>query len=170
MVQTTRTMIVMDSENSRFQLRAGALIRHGDHILIHRALADTFWSLPGGRVEFHEAGAETLAREIEEEIGCKATVGPLRFIIENFFEFAGRRVHEVGFYYEAELLQPPPFHETEIVHRIRDGSADLEFRWAPSTQAGLDRFGLVPTTIRRLIATNPAGIQHSVRRDARLPQ
>ncbi|MFK0160940.1 NUDIX hydrolase [Rhizobium sp. NPDC090279] len=166
MAEAARTMIVMDSENSRFQLRAGALIRSNDHILIHRGLADTFWSLPGGRVEFHEAGAETLAREIEEEMGCKATVGPLRFIIENFFEFSGRRVHEIGFYYEAELLQPFPFHETEIVHRVMDGGAELEFRWAPSTQVGLDRFDLVPKTIRNLIATNPAGVHHFVLREA----
>ncbi len=166
MAETARTMIVMDSGESRFQLRAGALIRHGSHILVHRALTDSFWSLPGGRVEFHEAGAETLAREIEEEIGCKATIAPLRFIIENFFEYAGRRVHELGFYYEAELLQPFPFHETEIVHRVKDGSADLEFRWAPTTLIGLDRFDLVPTPIRNLIVTNPDGIQHLVRRDA----
>lgn len=117
-------------------------------------------------MEFHEAGAETLAREIEEEIGCKATIGPLRFIIENFFEFAGRRVHEVGFYYEAELLQPLPFHETDIVHRVQDGGAELEFRWALSTQAALDQFSLVPTTIRKLIDINPSGVQHFVRRDA----
>ena len=166
MAEAARTMIVMDSGTSRFQLRAGALIRSNDHILIHRALTDNFWSLPGGRVEFHEAGAETLAREIEEEIGCKAAVGPLRFIIENFFEFAGRRVHEVGFYYEAELLQSLPFHETDIVHRAQDGGVELEFRWAPATLVGLDRFDLVPAPIRNLIVTNPAGIQHFVQRNA----
>ncbi|KAA1180193.1 NUDIX domain-containing protein [Rhizobium tropici] len=166
MTETQRTMIVLDSGESRFQLRAGALIRSNDHILIHRTLADKLWSLPGGRVEFHEAGAETLAREIEEEIGCTATVGPLRFIIENFFELSGRRVHEVGFYYEAELSQPLPFHETDIVHRVKDGSAELEFRWAPSTRAGLNQFELVPPTLRDLIETTPTGIRHFVRRDA----
>ena len=65
MTQATRTMIVMDAGESRFQLRAGALIRSNGHILIHRAVGDPFWVLPGGRVEFHEAGAETLAREIQ---------------------------------------------------------------------------------------------------------
>ncbi|NLS16653.1 NUDIX domain-containing protein [Rhizobium sp. P40RR-XXII] len=166
MTETQRTMIVMDSGESRFQLRAGALIRSNNHILIHRALGDKLWSLPGGRVEFHEAGAATLAREIEEEIGCTATVGPLRFIIENFFELSGRRVHEVGFYYEAELSRPLPFHETDIVHRVKDGSAELEFRWAPSTRAGLDQYELVPPTLRDLIETIPTGIRHFVRRDA----
>ncbi len=32
-------------------------------------------------------------------------------LLRIFFELAGRRVHEVGFYYEAELAKPPlPFH------------------------------------------------------------
>ncbi|ARM87305.1 NUDIX hydrolase domain-containing protein [Rhizobium sp. CIAT894] len=165
MDDAARTMIVLDASNSRFQLRAGALIRSHGHILIHRVVGDTFWVLPGGRVEFHEAGAETLAREIEEEIGCQATVGPLRFIIENFFELAGRRVHEVGFYYEAELLSALPFHETDIVHRIRDGAADLEFCWALPSRAALDRFNLQPMPLRDLIETMPDGVQHLVRRD-----
>ncbi|EJC82891.1 ADP-ribose pyrophosphatase [Rhizobium leguminosarum bv. trifolii WSM2297] len=160
-----RTMIVLDASESRFQLRAGALIRSRGHILIHRVVGDIFWVLPGGRVEFHEAGAETLAREIEEEIGSKATVGPLRFVIENFFELGGRRVHEVGFYYEAELMTALPFHESDIVHRVRDGAADLEFRWALASRAALDRFDLQPMPVRDLIETMPDGVQHLVRRD-----
>jgi len=166
MTQATRTMIVMDAGESRFQLRAGALIRSNGHALIHRAVGDPFWVLPGGRIEFHEAGAETLAREIEEEIGCPAVVGPLRFVIENFFELAGRKVHEVGFYYEAELAKPLPFHETDIVHRVRDGSADLEFRWAFPSEAVLDQFDLMPLPLRALIETMPSGVQHVVRRNA----
>ncbi|MGO4482665.1 NUDIX hydrolase [Rhizobium pisi] len=159
-----RTMIVLDASDSRFQLRAGALIRSNGHILIHRALGDTFWVLPGGRVEFHEASAETLAREIEEEIGCQATIGPLRFIIENFFALADRRMHEVGFYYEAELSGALPFHETDIIHRVRDGTADLEFRWAFPSRSVLDRFDLQPMPLRDLIERMPDGVQHLVRR------
>jgi 8-oxo-dGTP pyrophosphatase MutT (NUDIX family) len=165
MTETARMMIMMDVGDSNFRLRAGALIRSNGHILIHRGVGDPFWVLPGGRVEFHETGAETLAREIEEEIGCPATIGPLRFIIENFFEFAGRRVHEVGFYYEAALSRPLPFHETEIVHRVEDGGAELEFRWALPTRAVLDQFDLQPLPLRDLIETMPAGIQHLVRRN-----
>ncbi|MDR9776218.1 NUDIX domain-containing protein [Rhizobium hidalgonense] len=165
MDDAARTMIVLDASQSRFQLRAGALIRSHGHILIHRVVGDIFWVLPGGRVEFHEAGAETLAREIEEEIGCRATVGPLRFVIENFFELAGRRVHEVGFYYEAQLMTALPFHESDIVHRVRDGAADLEFRWALPSRAALDQFDLQPMPLRELIETMPDGVQHLVRRD-----
>ncbi|MBB3452598.1 hypothetical protein FHT86_000854 [Rhizobium sp. BK313] len=93
-------------------------------------------------------------------------IGHLRFVIENFFELVGRKLHEVGFYYEAELAKPLPFHETDIVHRVRDGSADLEFRWAFPRKAVLDQFDLMPLPLRALIETMPSGVQHVVRRNA----
>ncbi|MFB9949466.1 NUDIX hydrolase [Rhizobium puerariae] len=160
-----RTMIVMDAGHSRFQFRMGALIRCRDHILIHRNIADPYWALPGGRVEFHESTQQTLAREIEEEIGCEAAVGPLRFVIENFFELSGREVHEIGFYYDAALSHPLPFHETDIVHRVRDGEAELEFRWIRPTATAFDEYDLKPFPLRALIAGMPGGIAHLVYRD-----
>jgi ADP-ribose pyrophosphatase YjhB (NUDIX family) len=160
-----RTMIVLDRGSSRFQFRAGALIWSNRHILIHRAVNDPFWALPGGRVEFHEAGADALAREIEEEIRCGACVGPLRFVIENFFELGGRKAHEIGFYFEAELLQPLAFDEHEIIHRGRDGETDLEFRWVLPTLDNLNAFDLKPLPLRGLLNTMPEGMKHIVHRD-----
>jgi 8-oxo-dGTP pyrophosphatase MutT (NUDIX family) len=162
---TARTMIVMDAGVSRFQFRAGALIWAGDHILIHRAVSDPYWALPGGRVELHEASEEALAREIEEEIGCAATIGRLRFVIENFFELGGRKAHEIGFYFEAELSRPLPFHKSEIIHRVRDGNSELEFRWVLPSRATLDELGLKPKPLRDLIAAKNAGVAHRVYRD-----
>lgn len=160
-----RTMIVMDAGSSRFQFRAGALIWCNGHLLIHRAASDPFWALPGGRVEFHEAGAQTLAREIEEEIGSGATIGPLRFIIENFFELAGRKAHEIGFYYQAELTRPPPFHDSDIVHRSRDGDADLEFRWVSPHSLASGAIDLKPAPLVDLIGATSDGVVHVVHRD-----
>jgi 8-oxo-dGTP pyrophosphatase MutT (NUDIX family) len=158
-------MIVMDAGASRFQLRAGAIIRSNGHVLIHRAVSDSFWSLPGGRVEFHESSPETLAREIEEEIGSPAAIGPLRFMIENFYEFGGRRFHEISFYYDAELARPLPFHETDVVHRSQDGSASLEFRWALPHETALDAFDLQPACLRGLL-DRAAGVVHLVHRES----
>ncbi|WP_390921097.1 NUDIX domain-containing protein [Neorhizobium turbinariae] len=54
-------------------------VEHVRHILIHRSVDDPFWAFPGGRIEFHEASAETLSREIEEELGTISVVGPMGF-------------------------------------------------------------------------------------------
>jgi 8-oxo-dGTP pyrophosphatase MutT (NUDIX family) len=169
-------MIVMDAGSSRFQFRAGALIWRSGHVLIHRAVSDPFWALPGGRVEFHETSAEALAREIKEEIGCSASIGRLRFVIENFFELEGRKAHEIGFYYEAELPRPFPFHETDIVHRSRDTNIDLEFRWVRPLTLGPGAIDLKPAplvdlhrdAVRRRRACGASGLIAFHRRGCRL--
>lgn len=160
-----RSMIVLDAGQSRFQLRAAALIRRNGHILVHRAVMEPFWSLPGGRVEVEESGAETLGREILEETGCTSRIGPLRFVIENFFTLGGRQMHEIGFYYDAELTQSLPFHESEVVHRSRDGGTELEFRWVRTEQAALDQIDLKPLPLIALIESTPDSIAHLVYRD-----
>ena len=168
MTDDARTMIVLDAGKSRFQFRVGALIWSHGHVLIHRNVKDPFWALPGGRVELQESGAETLVREIEEEIGCSATVGPLRLLIENFFELEGRKCQEIGFYYDAELGSPLQFHQSEIVHRCRDGSADLEFRWALPTVTALRTFDLKPAPLISLLENLPDGFKPLVHRDGKV--
>lgn len=166
MNEVTRTMIGMDEGVSRFQFRAGALIRAKGHILIHRAVGEPFWCLPGGGVEFHESSAEALAREIEEEIGCAATIGPLRFVIENFFELGGRKAHEIGFYFDATLSQPLAFQDDEVVHRASDGDAELEFRWVLPATMALEEFALMPKPLRRLLIDGQSKFAHLVHRDS----
>jgi|GEM_PF-488590 len=160
-----RGMIVLDNGRSRFQFRAAALIWAQEHILIHRSVADPFWALPGGRVEFHEASAETLSREVEEELGSASTVGPMRLLIENFFELGGREAHELGFYYDVQLHSPPPFVQDAIVHRSRDGDTELEFRWALPEQ--LSSFDLKPTALIPLVTNLPSTFAHIIHRDHR---
>jgi 8-oxo-dGTP diphosphatase len=43
------------------------------------------WELPGGKVEPGESPTDALAREIEEEIGCRATVGRIDDVV--FFPY-----------------------------------------------------------------------------------
>ncbi|PWR19217.1 NUDIX hydrolase [Zavarzinia compransoris] len=158
-------MIVLDAGPSRFQLRAAALIRAGDHVLVHSPAGENIWSLPGGRVEFGESAAETLAREIREELSRAAAIGPLRCLIENYFTLDGRDVHELCLIHDAALTEPLRFHETEIVHRCRDGATDLEFRWVHAATPALDAIGLYPAPLRQLIGALPDALLHVVHRD-----
>lgn len=165
MADSGRTMIVLDVATDRFQVRAGAVIRSGAHVLIHRATRDPFWALPGGRVELHESARQALEREICEEIGVGSQVAELRVIIENFFQLDGRRVHEIGFYHEVRLLKELPFHDSDIVHRVRDGDDDLEFRWVEPSADNLELVDFRPVPLRSLLSNWPASITHLVHRD-----
>lgn len=71
-----------DHVHARHQrLAAYALIRRGEEVLLTRlsgrAHLPGVWTLPGGGIEHGERPALGLAREIEEECGVPALVGPL---------------------------------------------------------------------------------------------
>ena len=57
-----------------------AVIRHEGRVLIcQRRKDDTFglkWEFPGGKVKNGETPEQALARELEEELGVRATIGP----------------------------------------------------------------------------------------------
>ncbi|MGO7859747.1 NUDIX domain-containing protein, partial [Rhizobium ruizarguesonis] len=54
-------------------LIAGLGFRDG-HVLVHRAVHEPFWTVPGGRAEIGETSEETLKREMVEELGVEVTV------------------------------------------------------------------------------------------------
>ena len=53
----------------KYNLRAAAVLVHDGAVLLHRLEGDPYWALPGGRVELGESGAETVVREMQEELG-----------------------------------------------------------------------------------------------------
>jgi 8-oxo-dGTP pyrophosphatase MutT (NUDIX family) len=60
-----------------FQMRIAGLAFRDGHVLVHRATHEAFWTFPGGRAEMGETSEETLTREMVEELGVTASVGPL---------------------------------------------------------------------------------------------
>ena len=57
-----------------FHLRVRGIIRDGEHILLARAKGKSYSFLPGGHHEMEETIAQTLVRELREELGVDATV------------------------------------------------------------------------------------------------
>ena len=83
------------------QLRVAAIIARNNQILLveHRKRGQHYWVLPGGRLEGLETVDAALRRELNEELGLAARVGPLVIVSEML---APDR-HVVNLMFQAEI-------------------------------------------------------------------
>ncbi|SDQ17672.1 NUDIX domain-containing protein [Curtobacterium sp. UNCCL20] len=125
------------------RLAAYGVITEGDRVLLAKLRfpeAGT-WTLPGGGVEFDETVEQAVVREIREETGYEATVGPLLGIRHHIVP-AERRIHANG----------RPMKAVQVVFRASivggalrselDGSTD-EAAWMAIADLPHHRHGLV---------------------------
>ncbi|MBP1848846.1 NUDIX hydrolase [Rhizobium halophytocola] len=166
---TKRTRIrIKEKPRKVFQMRVAGLAFLNDHVLVHRATHEKFWSFPGGRAEIGETSVETLKREMVEELGVEVSVGPLLWVVENFYEYEKKKLQELGFYYRMEVPERFPFHPSDIIHRNRDGKNDLEFRWVEATTDALVALDIPPYFIAAEIEHLPETPRHLVWHDGDL--
>jgi len=93
-----------------------AVIRHpdGDRVLVSETPGAGFQRLLGGKVEHGELSEEALARELREELGAEAEVGPLLGVLQNRFTYHGRPGHEVVLVHEVRLVDASLYDREEI--------------------------------------------------------
>lgn len=91
--------VVFQTEQAVFNYRVAGIWIENGHVLLHRDVKESNWSLPGGRVAIAEDSQSSLIREFREELGIDVQVDRMAFVIENFFEHGGKDFHEIGFYY-----------------------------------------------------------------------
>lgn len=121
-------------------LTRGVCVQNGQLLLCrNRQFGNVY--LPGGHVEFGESGAEALAREIVEEMGCVAKVGRFLGCVEHGFDQHGEPHAEINLVYRMRVAGlstrcPPPCRE-----------AWLEFFWQPLD--GLRAVRLEPAVLSR---------------------
>jgi 8-oxo-dGTP diphosphatase len=72
---------------------AAALIVRSGQVLIGQRRPDQpmalQWEFPGGKIEAGESPAEALARELDEELGIHATIGPLVTRVRHNYRHGG---------------------------------------------------------------------------------
>lgn len=88
----------------------------------------------GGTVEFGERAAETVARELMEEIGIEVEVGTLLAVFENHFEFDDRQGHEIVFVYEAYFVDPNAYERDrfEFLDTTDTAGPPPSVKWRPA--------------------------------------
>jgi ADP-ribose pyrophosphatase YjhB (NUDIX family) len=132
-----------------FKLRAsGAAITDG-RLLVHTIGPSVgWWALPGGGPEFQELGAETLEREMEEEVGASIEVGSLLFVIERAFtNGVGRPSHMLELVFSMRVLDDDLASRREPWTGPRpEEYGELVFHWEPLAALG-DRVPFYPARL-----------------------
>jgi 8-oxo-dGTP pyrophosphatase MutT (NUDIX family) len=156
----TFAMITFERDDCRFNYRVAGIALHNGAVLVHRAENDPFWCLPGGRCEMGEDAAGALHREMIEEIGAEPVVGPLAWIVENFFTYEGVRNHELGFYFTMRFPDGSPLYGRGETFDGYEPGVRLIYRWVPLEE--LASLVVKPSFIAARIASMNDIVEHIV--------
>ena len=153
-------MLTFKQDHDVFRYRSVGITITNDHILIHKQEDNSYWSLPGGRCEFHESSEETIIREIAEELGEKITVLRLIWIIENFYTSQKYKYHEIALYYHIAFDDHSRIMDLSAVHQGREAHTKLIFAWHPIDR--LHTVNLKPEFLVNGLKNVPKHIEHIV--------
>jgi 8-oxo-dGTP pyrophosphatase MutT (NUDIX family) len=102
------------------------VFRKGDGIFVPELYdplkKQTFYRPLGGAIEFGERSHQTVARELQEEIGAEVT--NLRYLgtIENIFTYNGQKGHEIVQVYEGDLADRSIYEREHVEGQEGDGT------------------------------------------------
>lgn len=156
-------MLSFSAAGHRFDLRAAAVVIDQGRVLLHRLEADSFWALPGGRVEAGEAAREAVIRECSEELGELVSCGELVWLVENFFNDAGGKHHEIGLYFLTELPASSRLLASKGPFFGSEGGAVLEFDWFD--RKSLATMDVRPSFLIAALGAERLEFRHVVQRD-----
>ncbi|MDX1343446.1 MAG: NUDIX hydrolase [Reinekea sp.] len=150
-------MLTFNRDAKRFNFRSVAVIVKDNCVLVHKAVKEAFWTLPGGRVEFFEHAEDTVARELQEELGVTARVIRPLWFAENFFHYNEQTFHELGHYFLAEITSEVTMRPGETFAGI-EPDEDLIYQWLPLTQ--LADIDLKPEFLHQGLRNLPSALQY----------
>ncbi|MCU0798539.1 MAG: NUDIX domain-containing protein [Candidatus Thermoplasmatota archaeon] len=99
-------------EDRPLLVTAGVIIREG-RVLLDRRVADSRfeplkWEFPGGKVDFGESPQGSLMRELKEELGIRAEVGPFVHLASHVYSREGNERHVVILFFDCIILEGEP--------------------------------------------------------------
>lgn len=156
-------MLHFGTDSHKFLYRVAGVAVIDGRVLVQQFEDETFWLMPGGRVEMGEPAEEALLREMREELGCEVTAGRLLWVIDNHFTHKGVVNHELGLYFAIELpdgcmqASGEPWTGAEL-----DGMK-LYFRWQAVERLG--ELDLVPACLIERLGDLPEHTTYVVHRD-----
>jgi ADP-ribose pyrophosphatase YjhB (NUDIX family) len=135
---------------------AAAVIRDDGRILVwddHDPNSGRVVAVPlAGGIEFGETGEEAIVRELGEEIGASVTSARYLGLIEDIFEWAGQKRHELYLIYDVQLADETIYGSEEVDVVEPDGTA-YRARWRPLSEFA-NTATLVPEGLFDLIGSS----------------
>jgi ADP-ribose pyrophosphatase YjhB (NUDIX family) len=161
---TSRHLIRLEHDGRVFNYRTVGVLVHDGRALLHRADTENFWTLPGGRIELRgETAAESLRREMLEELGVEVEVVRLLWLVENFFRYTGREFYEFGMYFLMRLPEDSLLLTMEGPFEGTEEGVTIIFQWFRLDElAGLR---LLPSFLAEGLRDLPDSPQHVVHID-----
>ena len=110
----------------------------------------TFYRPLGGGIEFGETSADTVRRELKEELNVE--VGKLRYLgtLENIFVFNGTPGHEIVMVYDGVLVDSGLYEQAVIVGEEANGEV-IRAVWKSLDEFGEGKSILYPTGLLEML-------------------
>ena len=112
----------------------------------------TFYRPLGGGIEFGEPSAQTVRRELREEINLKLRDVTYLATVENIFTHQGQPGHEIVMIYNARLAQASAHaYEQDPIQGFEDNGQPFSAHWIPLSHFCPNGPPLYPTGLLELI-------------------
>ncbi len=117
---------------TNIRVKAMAVFRRGDQILVNDVREPdgrlVGFRIPGGHVEFGEKSADTIVREMYEELGAEIENIYTLATIENVFTYGEQQGHEVIVVYAADFTNPA-FYDRDVIAAAEDDGTAFDLVW-----------------------------------------
>ena len=140
--------ITIDIEDYKLNVRAAGIIIHNNKVLLHKNINENHYALIGGRVEIGENSADTVKREIKEELGKDVEITGYISTIENFFEMKGSKYHEIMFVHKIEFTNEED-KNIEYTMKNIEGKDYLKYEWIDLDK--IDEYPLMPSIMKDIL-------------------
>lgn len=136
----------------------GVLIRNGK-ILVQRDKDGNEYALPGGHIKLGETLTDGLIREFKEETGADIVPRRMLWSEECFWEWNGKKAHNLSFYHLIELLPGADIPDNGEFVSHKD-NCNVLIGWIPVTK--LQNIIIYPEFLKEEIHHLDGGITHFV--------
>lgn len=137
-------------------LRAAALLKRNQYLLMQRKVGDDFYAPIGGRIKVGETSENALKRELNEELALNLKIKEMVIVLENFVNINNKNYHEISFIYDVECV------DELLKNGERFVIEDIEFRWISTEEIRAKEVEIKPEILKAMKHCFSGKIQHLI--------